>query len=163
VLLLTRYHSKDNDSPLLARFQEKGHCLSMLHGLQSSCLPLITHALLRRWESERLRLYASTHNMRTRLLRILLQQAITHLRTWQDVAVASRRSNTASSKDLCVLSALIIHIMYSFHYAPRPACRSSASLYVPPLNYKREGTQRYKGHGQYNLRTVDVGYYAPAA
>jgi hypothetical protein len=67
-----------------------------------------------------------------------------------------------SSKDLGVLSALIIHIMYSFHYAPGPACRSSASLYVPPLNYKMEGTQRYKGHTQYNLQTVEVGYYALA-
>jgi hypothetical protein len=110
-----------------------------------------------------IRLCAQQAYQPTRLLRILLQQAITHLRTRQDVAVASRRSNTASNKDLCVLTALIIHIMYSFHYAPGPACRSSASLYVPPLNYKREGTQRYKGHGQYNLRTVDVGYYAPAA
>ena len=36
VMLLTHYHSKDNDSPLLVRFQEKGYCLSMLHGLQSS-------------------------------------------------------------------------------------------------------------------------------
>jgi hypothetical protein len=68
----------------------------------------------------------------------------------------------------CVtLSALVIHIMYFFHYAPGPACRGSASLYVPPLNYKREGTQRYKGHAQshrqYNLHTVEVGYYAPAA
>jgi hypothetical protein len=36
-------------------------------------------------------------------------------------------------------------------------------LYVPPLNYKREGTHRYKGHDQYNLQTVDVGYYALAA
>jgi hypothetical protein len=27
VLLLTRYHSKDNDSPLLVRFQEKGNYL----------------------------------------------------------------------------------------------------------------------------------------
>jgi hypothetical protein len=79
------------------------------------------------------------------------------------MAVASRRSNTGSNKDLCVLSALIIHIMYSFYYAPGFACQSSASLYVPPLNYKREGTQRYKGHGQYNLQAVDVGYYAPAA
>jgi hypothetical protein len=103
------------------------------------------------------------HNRRTRLLRILLQQAITHLWTRLDVAVASRRSNTASSKDLCVLSALIIHIMYFFHYAPGPTCRSSASLYVPPLNNKREGTHRYKGHGQYSLQTVDVGYYALAA
>jgi hypothetical protein len=71
----------------------------------------------------------------------------------------------------CVtLSALVIYIMYFFHYAPRPACRGSTSLYVPPLNYKREGTQRYKGqtqshalHTQYYLRTVVVGYYAPAA
>jgi hypothetical protein len=51
-----------------------------------------------------------------------------------------------SIKDLGVLSTLIIHIMYFFHYAPRPACRGSASLYVPPLNYKREGTQRYRTH-----------------
>jgi hypothetical protein len=34
--LLTRYHIEGNDSPLLVRFQEKGYCLSMLHGLQSS-------------------------------------------------------------------------------------------------------------------------------
>jgi hypothetical protein len=67
------------------------------------------------------------------------------------------------AKIFCVLSALIIHIMYSFHYALGPACRSSESLYVPPLNYKREGTQRYKGHTEYNLQTVEVGYYAPAA
>jgi hypothetical protein len=71
----------------------------------------------------------------------------------------------------CVtLSALVIHIMYFFHYAPKPACRGSTSLYVPPLNYKREGTQRYKGqtqshalHTQYYLRTVEVGYYALVA
>jgi hypothetical protein len=62
-----------------------------------------------------------------------------------------RGSNTTSSKDLGVLSALIIHIMYFFHYAPGPACRGSASLYVPPLNYKREGTQRYRGHVQTHL------------
>jgi hypothetical protein len=68
----------------------------------------------------------------------------------------------------CVtLSTLVIHIMYFFPYAPWPACRGSASLYVPPLNYKREGTQHYMGHAQthtqYNLHTVEVGYYAPAA
>jgi hypothetical protein len=61
----------------------------------------------------------------------------------------------------------------SFHCAPGPACRGSASLYVPPLNYKREGTQRYRGGSQAHkftqtLRlnttyTVEVGYYAPAA
>jgi hypothetical protein len=49
----------------------------------------------------------------------------------------------------CVtLSALVIHIMYFFHYALGPTCRGSASLYVPPLNYKRDGTQRYKGQAQ---------------
>jgi hypothetical protein len=53
--------------------------------------------------------------------------------------------------------------MYFFHYAPGPACRGLASLYVPPLNYKREGTQRYKGHTQYDSQIVEVGYYAPAA
>jgi hypothetical protein len=42
------------------------------------------------------------------------------------------------------LLALVTHIMYSFHYVPGPTCRGSASWYVPPLNYKREGTQRYK-------------------
>jgi hypothetical protein len=71
------------------------------------------------------------------------------------------------------LLALITHIMYSFHYAPRPACQGSASLYVPPLNYKREGTQHYRGqalrltdtqsHTQYSLHIVEVGYYAPVA
>jgi hypothetical protein len=64
-----------------------------------------------------------------------------------------------------------VNISYSHNvfldYAPGPACRGSASLYVPLLNYKREGTQRYKAHAQthtqYNLHTVEVGYYAPAA
>jgi hypothetical protein len=74
------------------------------------------------------------------------------------------------------LLALVTHIIYSFHYVPGPTCRGSASLYVPPLNYKREGTQRYKGQvhtpalkltgftrSQYNIHTVEVGYYAQAA
>jgi hypothetical protein len=33
---------------------------------------------------------------------------------------------------------------YSIRYVPGPTCRGSATLYVPPLSYKREGTQRYK-------------------
>jgi hypothetical protein len=33
---------------------------------------------------------------------------------------------------------------YSIYYVPGPTCRGSAPLYVPPLSYKREGTQRYK-------------------
>jgi hypothetical protein len=40
--------------------------------------------------------------------------------------------------------ALVTPIVYSFCYVPGPTCRGSASLYVPPLSYKREGTQRYK-------------------
>jgi hypothetical protein len=48
------------------------------------------------------------------------------------------------AEDPCVLSAFTIHIMYSCYYAPGPTCRGLAFLYVPPLNYKREGTQRYK-------------------
>jgi hypothetical protein len=34
--------------------------------------------------------------------------------------------------------------MYSLRFAPRPTCRGSTPLYVPPLSYKREGTRRYK-------------------
>jgi hypothetical protein len=35
---------------------------------------------------------------------------------------------------------------YSIHYVPDPTCRGLALLYMPPLNYKREGTQRYNTH-----------------
>jgi hypothetical protein len=52
---------------------------------------------------------------------------------------------TSANYSWVTLSALVIPIMYFFHYAPGPTCRGSTSLYVPPLNYKREGTQRYKG------------------
>ena len=76
-------------------------------------------------------------------------------------------SCVTKAEDLCVMSAFTIHIMYFYHYVSGPACRDSASLYVPPLNYKREGTQRYKeqthSHAQYYLHTVEVGYYALAA
>jgi hypothetical protein len=71
------------------------------------------------------------------------------------------------------LLALVTHITYSFHYVPRPTCWGSASLYVPPLNYKREGTQCYEdrftqaltsSHRLLILHTHSgVGYYAPAA
>jgi hypothetical protein len=44
--------------------------------------------------------------------------------------------------------ALVTSIMFSLRFAPGPTCRGSASLYVPPLNYKREGTWRYKGDFQ---------------
>jgi hypothetical protein len=70
---------------------------------------------------------------------------------------------TSADYSCVTLSILVIHIMYFFHYAPGPACRGSASLYVPPLNYKREGTQRYKvhaqSHRQYNLHTVGLNHY----
>jgi hypothetical protein len=46
------------------------------------------------------------------------------------------------------LLALVTHITYSFHYVLEPTCRGLASLYVPPLNYKREGTQRYRTGSQ---------------
>jgi hypothetical protein len=52
---------------------------------------------------------------------------------------------TSANYSCVTLSTLVIPIMYFFHYAPKPACRGSSSLYVPPLNYKREGTQHYKG------------------
>jgi hypothetical protein len=72
------------------------------------------------------------------------------------------------------LLALVTHITYSFHYVLGPTCRGSTSLYVPPLNYKREGTQRYKTsshmlsstqplHTLNTTHTVELGYYAPAA
>jgi hypothetical protein len=65
------------------------------------------------------------------------------------------------------LLALVTPIMCSFHYVPGPICRGSASLYVPPLSYQREGTQRYKASSQvhsdlqtssqtqYNTQTVE--------
>jgi hypothetical protein len=33
---------------------------------------------------------------------------------------------------------------YYIRYVPGPTCQGSAPLYVPPLSYKRGGTQRYK-------------------
>jgi hypothetical protein len=70
------------------------------------------------------------------------------------------------------LLALVTHITHSYHNVLGPTCWGSTSLCVPPLNYKREGTQPYKdkftqtvklSHSQYNIHTVEVGYYAPAA
>jgi hypothetical protein len=36
------------------------------------------------------------------------------------------------------------HSKYYIRYVPRPTCRGSTPMYVPPLDYKREGTQRYR-------------------
>jgi hypothetical protein len=46
------------------------------------------------------------------------------------------------------LLALVTPIMCSFCYVSGPTCRGSTSLYVPPLSYKRDGTQRYKASSQ---------------
>ena len=43
-----------------------------------------------------------------------------------------------------IAQALVTPIIYSFRYVLGPTCRGSASLYVPPISYKREGTRRYK-------------------
>jgi hypothetical protein len=70
-------------------------------------------------------------------------------------------SCVTKAEDLYVLPAFTIHIMYSYHYAPRPAYQGSTSLNVPPLNYKREGTQRYKGHTQSQaqyIRSIQLTY-----
>jgi hypothetical protein len=53
------------------------------------------------------------------------------------------------------LLALITHITCSFHYVPGPTCQGSASLYVHPLNYKREGTQRCKDKFTQALKLTD--------
>jgi hypothetical protein len=47
-----------------------------------------------------------------------------------------------------IAQALVTPTMYSFCYVPGPRSRGSASLYVPPLSYKREGTRRYKADAQ---------------
>jgi hypothetical protein len=51
-------------------------------------------------------------------------------------------------------------LVTSFRFAPGPTCRGSASLYVPPLSYKREGTQRYKGCSlrlKFSQANLDLG------
>jgi hypothetical protein len=106
-------------------------------------------------------------------LHVTISRAITHHyscgllpinATWTAVIMTPADcSYVTKAEDPCVLSAFTIHIMYYYYYASGPTCRGSASLYVPPLNYKREGTQRYKVHTQYYVHAVEVGYYAPTA
>jgi hypothetical protein len=45
---------------------------------------------------------------------------------------------------------------YCIHYVPGPTCRGSAPLYVPPLDYKREDTLRYRGQTQAILDTTQA-------
>jgi hypothetical protein len=63
----------------------------------------------------------------------------------------------------CTDVTCISYSRYSFHYVPGPTCRGSASLYVPPLSYKREDTQRYKAgsqHPQTHTGSPDLGAQA---
>jgi hypothetical protein len=66
----------------------------------------------------------------------------------------SQHINTAWTTDIMApgdcsgVLALVTSIMYSLHFAPGPTCHGSASLYMPPLSYKREGTRRYKADSQ---------------
>jgi hypothetical protein len=53
------------------------------------------------------------------------------------------RSSRLPGEYLVVTSINYTHNVF-FYYAPGPACRGSASLYMPPLSYKKEGTQRYR-------------------
>jgi hypothetical protein len=90
--------------------------------------------------------------------------------------------NTAWTTDIMApgdcsgVLALVTSIMYSHRFVPGPTCRGSASLYVPPLSYKREGTRRYKADSHrlsdsqvhtssqahiLNTTHSGVGYYAP--
>jgi hypothetical protein len=96
-----------------------------------------------------------------------------------------RDINTICTTDIMALGDLLgdtgigYFYMYSLCFAPGPTCRGSASLYVPPLSYKREGTRRYKAASlrsnldtqthkfiqalKLNAAHSGVGYYTPAA
>jgi hypothetical protein len=50
-----------------------------------------------------------------------------------------------SGREKIAPAANISSSKYYIHCVPGPTCRGSVPLYVPPLSYKREGTQRYKG------------------
>jgi hypothetical protein len=88
---------------------------------------------------------------------ITISRAITHHNTCGLLPINAAWTAaimTFADYSCFTLSALVIPIMYFFHYAPRPACRGSSSLYVPPLNYKREGTQRCKDRLNHTLNTT---------
>jgi hypothetical protein len=53
-----------------------------------------------------------------------------------------RRSRMTGRKKIAP-AANISSSKYYIRYVLGPTCRGSVSLYVPPLSYKREGTQRY--------------------
>jgi hypothetical protein len=57
-----------------------------------------------------------------------------------------RHINTVGATDIMALGIHpgITSISCFLPFVPGPTCRGSLSLYVPPLSYKREGTQRCK-------------------
>jgi hypothetical protein len=57
-----------------------------------------------------------------------------------------RDINTVCATDIMALGVHpgVTDISCFLPFVPGPTCRGSVSLYVPPLSYKREGTQRYK-------------------
>jgi hypothetical protein len=88
---------------------------------------------------------------------VTISRAITHHYSCGLLAINAAWSAaimTSADYSCVTLSALVIPIMYFFHYAPGPTCRGSASLYVPPLNYKREGTQRCKDKHNHTLKLI---------
>jgi hypothetical protein len=58
----------------------------------------------------------------------------------RDIPISYGLRTLWRSKFAQALQALVT----SFHFAPGPTWRGSASLYVPPLSYKRVGTRHYK-------------------
>jgi hypothetical protein len=47
---------------------------------------------------------------------------------------------------------------YYICYVPGPACQGSAPLYVPPLSYKRRGTQHYRASSLRHTETLTSSY-----
>jgi hypothetical protein len=54
-----------------------------------------------------------------------------------------RRPRISRRKEIALATSISCS-KYYICYVPGPACRGSAPLYVPPLSYKRGGTQHYK-------------------
>jgi hypothetical protein len=56
-----------------------------------------------------------------------------------------RHINTVCATDIMALGVhpSVTSVSCFLPFVPVPTCRGSVSLYVPPLSYKREGTQRY--------------------
>jgi hypothetical protein len=83
------------------------------------------------------------------ITRTLTRKLLSHINT-------ARATDNMGLEIAWASPALVTPMMYSFHYTPRPTCRGSTSLYVPPLSYKREGTQCNKTHPTWTLRLSDI-------